>query len=72
MKPYAEAKAEWLRGYLEQCLFLAEHNVTKAARLAGIHRGTFYELAKSVDLKPQGQGRDRYGNKGNAAWRALA
>lgn len=49
-----ECRLAYLQAVLEEC----GGKVTKAAKIAGIHRGSFYRIIP----RP----------KGNAAWRALA
>jgi two-component system, NtrC family, response regulator GlrR len=50
--PFKKAKAEFVRGYLAQCLQAVKGNVAAAARLAGKDRKDFYDLMKRHHIDP--------------------
>lgn len=41
---YREAMAQAAKQYLQECLAKTNGNVTYAARIAGVHRVSFYDL----------------------------
>lgn len=49
---FKEAKAEFVRGYIVQCLLAVQGNVAAAARLAGKDRKDFYDLMKRHHVLP--------------------
>jgi DNA-binding NtrC family response regulator len=48
---YAKMMQRCATRYLRKCLRTCEGNVTWAARLAGVHRSTFYKLLIRYDIE---------------------
>lgn len=70
VRPYETEHFEFCRRFLLRLLVRSHGSVSGAARLGGIDRTHIYRMARrfGVGLLPQG----KRGNRGNAAWRALA
>ena len=50
MKPFREAKADFLRDYLTELLQEAKGNRTLAAEIAGVNRTALQEMLRRVGL----------------------
>lgn len=55
MITYAEHKEQSAREYLARVLHECEGNVSRAARMAGVHRTAFYQLLKRYGVKIERQ-----------------
>lgn len=72
VRPYRTEHVEFSRRFLLRALKRAEGRPTVAARIAGMNRAYIYVLARRLGVGLRRQAIGRRGNRGNAAWRALA
>ena len=71
MKPLAEARGEFMRGYLREVMDDAGGIVATAAQIAQVNRTAFYKmLLKYADDVPT-RTELRRKSEGNDAWRAI-
>ena len=53
MPKYRDAKKQFERRYVCECLSITKGNVSAASRLAGKDRKDFYDLMRRVNIRPE-------------------
>lgn len=68
MKPFREAKADFLRDYLTELLGEVNGNRTLAAEIAGVNRTSLQGMLRKVGLS---RVNTHTNHRGNDAWQSL-